>query len=167
MVVNPKLAPSIFGCTAGDTAPAAINTLLGDTSTRSGKAGSFPTGSCVNVTVTPPAGAGLLRTIGKLTNRFGATVRPGVNVIVPGPETVMVEDVSAKFGRLLARITVVPTDFEVTLTPTEEEFPGMNTVAGTVATAVLSELMLIVNPLAGAGEDKVKVRFFVVLKSIA
>src|SRR3954447_11963527 len=59
----------------------------------------------------------------------------------------------------LARITVEPAATPVTGTVAVVTPAAKATVAGTVATAGLSELTLMVTPPAGAGADKVKVRF--------
>src|SRR5450755_2791110 len=71
--------------------------------------------------------------------------------------TVTVAVVSARRGRALAWIVAVPVETPVTGTCTVVAPVANDTVAGTVAAAVLLELRLMIVP-AGAGEDRVKVR---------
>src|SRR5437588_10813894 len=75
--------------------------------------------------------------------------------------TVIDAVVSAKFGRELAWIVVVPSATPVTVTVALVALAAMVTVAGTVATPVLLELRFITTPPAGAGADKFSVRFWV------
>lgn len=76
--------------------------------------------------------------------------------------TVTVAVTSPYEGRLLEWMTAVPADSAVTGMVAEYALAGTVTVAGTEATAGVPELMLKVNPPAGAGEDNVKVRFWLV-----
>lgn len=74
--------------------------------------------------------------------------------------------VSAKIGRALACTTVVPEATPVTDTPIDVALAGITTVAGTVAIAGLSTLMLIVKPLAGAGDESVSVSWCLVFAAM-
>jgi hypothetical protein len=56
---------------------------------------------------------------------------------------------------------VTPADPPVTGTFTVVAVGANNTVAGTVAMVESVEVTLIVNPVAGAGEERVSTRFFV------
>jgi hypothetical protein len=69
--------------------------------------------------------------------------------------------VSGIFGRELAWIVAEPAATPVTGTVAVVPPAAMFAVAGTVAAAVLLELKLIVTPPAGAGADRVNVRFCV------
>jgi len=78
---------------------------------------------------------------------------------VPKVNTVTFAVTAGMLGNRLAVITAVPTVMLVTGTTTVLA-PCVNVaVAGTVATAVLLELRLIVTPPEGAFTDKVSVRF--------
>ena len=74
--------------------------------------------------------------------------------------TVMAAVASVK-PAMLARIVVAPAATPVTGTVTVVALAAIVTVAGTVAVDVDEELMLTVNPPAGAGPDRVRVRFLV------
>jgi hypothetical protein len=76
--------------------------------------------------------------------------------------TFTLEVVSAMLGRALACIVVDPDPTAVTGTAALVAFAGIVTLEGTVATVGLLELKLMVKPPAGAGDDKVNVRFWTV-----
>src|SRR5262249_11836702 len=63
-------------------------------------------------------------------------------------------------------MTVEPSAIAVTGTGTVVAPPGNVTVEGTPATAVLLELKVIVNPPAGAGSERLRVRFCVMKPEI-
>jgi hypothetical protein len=79
--------------------------------------------------------------------------------MVPGATTVTLAVVSGIFGRELAWIVAAPGATPVTGTVAVVPPAAMFAVAGTVAAAVLLELKLMVTPPAGAGADRVRVRF--------
>ena len=68
----------------------------------------------------------------------------------PGTATVTLAVVSGMFGSQLAWIVVVPAETPVTVTPTLVSFAGKVTVAGTEATAGLSDERLTVRLLDSA-----------------
>lgn len=114
-----------------------------------------------SVIVTPPAGA----PTGKLTPKgtdcpAGAETLAG-RLMAPNSTTVTLAVMSGKFGSELAWITAVPGATAVTGSGAVVALAGKDTVVGTVATVVSVELVLTVNPLAGAGADRFSVRFWV------
>jgi hypothetical protein len=115
----------------------------------------------VSETTTPPAGAGADSVTAKGADCPSPTAVPDGSMIAPNVTTVMVAVVSTMLGRALAWMVAVPTTPAVTGTLTLVAFGGILTVAGTVATAVLLELRLSVNPPAGAGPERFKVRFWI------
>src|SRR5438045_1514042 len=66
-VATPIFSPIAMACTAGTLAPPGINTLPGDTST-------FFVLLLVNITVTPPAGAGVPSVTGNAADAPSASV---------------------------------------------------------------------------------------------
>ena len=71
----------------------------------------------------------------------------------------MLAVVSARYGVALACIVAVPGTTPVTATAAVVALAANVTVAGTVAIDVLLELKLTVSPPAGAGPERVSVRF--------
>ena len=80
--------------------------------------------------------------------------------------TVTLAVVSAIVGKALAWIVVVPAPTPVTGTMALVAFAAKFTVSGTVATAGLLELKLMIRPPVGAGADSVNVRFCVAVPVI-
>ena len=154
MAVDPMFMPLTVGCVEGVVCPAAMVTLAGETAT-------LEESALASETVTPPAGAADDRVTARAADCPSPTVTPDCRVIDPKVTTVMVAVVSTMFGRAFAWMIAVPTTPLVTGTITLVAFAAMLTVAGTVATDVLLELRLMVNPPAGAGPESVKVRFCV------
>ena len=151
IVADPKLTPVTCGCTAGVVWPAGMITVAGETVTF----GELDT----KVTVTF-VGACPLKLMGKATGRFrGAFVLSGT-MTDPRATTVILAVVSARFGKSLAWIVVAPDATPVTGTLTLVPPAGKLPVGGTVAAAVLLELRFMTSP-AGAGDDRVRLRFFV------
>ena len=148
------MTPVTCGCAAGVVCPAAMLTVPGVMVT-------FEVSLLLNVTVTPPVGAGVPNVTAKAADCVGLTVTFVGRLIVPGATTVTLAVVSAILGVELAWMVVVPGATPVTATVAVVPLAAMFTVAGTVAAAVLLELRLIVTPPAGAGADSVKVRFCV------
>src|SRR3954453_11977446 len=105
MFTVPRLTPVTWGGVVGVVVPAAITTVDVTVALE----GSL----LVKVTVTPPAGAGVVRVTGIGTDCPTPTVKPLGSVIEPGLATVTFAVVSAMPGAL-ARITVEPGDTPVT-----------------------------------------------------
>ncbi len=137
-------------------APCGINTFVGDMVT-------LEVSLLVSVMKTPPAGAALVKVTGN------GTVSPGANAVLAGTmmslTTVTLAVVLAIPGAL-AVIVAEPGPTPVTGTGTLVAPAPNVTVAGTVATAVLLELRLMVKPLGGAGDDRFSVMFCVPLPLI-
>ena len=155
ILAEPRLIPLTDGCVVGVVAPAAMNTVIGATVISEVLL-------LFKVTVTPPAGAAEGREMGNAaewaspTETFeGAEIGPPVTMVTPAV-------LSAMFGNRLAWMLAVPIDTPVTGTVALVAPAAKLTVDGTVAAPVLSELRLMVNPLAGAAPDNVSVRFWVV-----
>src|SRR5450631_2600131 len=126
MVVDPKLMPFSFGCTAGVVCPARIVRLAGVTVALEGSL-------LDSVTVTPPGGAGAGKVTGNGTDcPTGTLVRFG-RIIWPALLTMMLAVVSATFGSALAWRVAVPTAIPVTGTVTLVALAAMVAVEGTVA----------------------------------
>jgi len=151
-----RLTPVTCGCVVGVVAPAGTTTLEVTVTLE---------GSAVKVTVTPPAGAGVDSVTGYGAETPSSTLSPVGIVIVPGVPIVTIAVAATMFGPL-ARMTVEPAATPVTGTFSVVAPAANDTVAGTVATPVLSELRLTVRPPAGAGAGKVRVRFCVVVPVI-
>ena len=134
--------------------PAAIVTVVGETVT-------LAVSLLDRATVTPPDGAAAGNVTANAADWLGPTVTFDGRPMVPALTTVTLAVVSAKFGRELAWIVVVPSATPVTVTVALVALAAMVTVAGTVATPVLLELRFITTPPAGAGADKFSVRFWV------
>jgi hypothetical protein len=83
IVADPKLTPVTCGCEAGVTDPAPINTLSGATDT-------FEASLLLNVTVTPPAGAGVESVTGKATDWLVPSDTPPGSPMLPGALAVFV-----------------------------------------------------------------------------
>jgi hypothetical protein len=127
IVADPKLMPVTCGCTAGVVWPAGMVTADGEIVT-------FVVSLLPKVTVVA-VGASPLRLTAKVTGWFrGAFVLSGT-IMAPRVTTVTLAVVSARFGRSLAWIVVVPVATPVTGTFTLVAPVGKLTVAGTVATA--------------------------------
>jgi len=152
MFADPRPTPVTCGCVVGVVAPAATSTV-DVTVTLDGSL-------LVKVTVTPPAGAGVVRVTASGPDCPTPTVTPAANVMEPGLATVTFAVVSAMPGAL-ARITVEPGATPVTGTVAVVAPAAKVAVGGTVATTVLSEIRLTVRPPDGAGADRVRVRFCV------
>ena len=153
IVVWPMLTPVNCGGEAGVVAPAGMKTVAVTV--------AFEVSLLTSVMVTPPAGA----PTGKLTAN-GTDCPAGSDtlcgrLIGPKSTTIALAVMSAKVGRALAWITAVPGATPVTGSDADVAFGGKTTVAGTVAIVVSLELVLTVNPLAGAGADRIRVRFWV------
>jgi hypothetical protein len=113
----------------------------------------------VNVSVTPPEGAGVPSLTGKGTVWPNGAVTTG-SVIDPGAITVTLNVLSV-IPAALIRITVDPAPAPVTGTMAPVPLPGIVALAGTLAMAGLSDLRLRVNA-AGAGAERTNVMFCVV-----
>jgi hypothetical protein len=94
MVAEPMLMPLTCGCVAGVVAPAGIR-MLGGTVT-------LEASLLVNVTVIPPAGAGLDRVTANAADWPRPTVVFAGMLMVPAGETETLAIVSATAGRALA-----------------------------------------------------------------
>ena len=107
------------------------------------------------------AGAGRLTAIG--VEAFGVTVTPDCKPIDCRMVTVTLTEASGMFGSKFAWIRVDPPVPRTPVIGTETELlpAGMVTVAGTVATPVLSECRLIVRAF-GVVAESVSVKFCVV-----
>lgn len=151
-VAVPKSMPFTAGVALGEVCPASIKTLPDTTVT-------FDVSLLESKTVTPLAGAGAPRVM------VNGACWPGATVIVPGNEiefcTVTLEVVSARFGKLLAWITVLPDATIVSGTSTVVDPCAKVTVEGTVATLTLLEDRFTAKPLDGACPERVNVRFCV------
>ena len=112
-----------------------------------------------SATVTPPVPAG------DPSVTWNGDCCPGANATLAGrvitPETDTVAVVSGILGILLAWMVAEPGARAVTGTCTVGEFPANVTVEGTDATVGSVEIRLIITPPAGAGNDRVRVRFCV------
>jgi hypothetical protein len=154
MVTEPRLTPLTSGCVAGVVAPAVINTV-GDTV-------ALVVSLLLSVTVTPPAGAAC----GSVTVNAAEWASPTVTFdcrLIPPPGTTVTLAVVLAMEVALALITMLlPAVTPVTGTLTLVAPAANVTVAGTVATAGLAELRFTIRPAAGAGPDRVSVRFCVV-----
>src|SRR4051794_28173998 len=106
IVAAPTLCPTTCGWTAGDIAPAATKTLLVGTIT-------WLVLLLVSVTTTPPAGAGVPRTIGNGADSPSGTDRFGSVIDVPAT-TLIPTVASAIAGSALTRIVVEPAATPVT-----------------------------------------------------
>src|SRR3954453_20732678 len=149
MLAVPAPTPVTTGCVDGVVAPSGTTTL--------GVTVTFVVSLLLSETVTPPAGAGAERVMGNGADVPTGTLTPLGNEIVPWDTVTLAVD-SAMLAAL-ARIVVVPAPNPVTGTVALVAPAANDTVAGTVATPVLSDLRLTVTPTAGAGADKVNVRF--------
>jgi hypothetical protein len=114
----------------------------------------------LRVTVTPPGGAGVPNVMGNGTELPRAAVTLG-RVIEAGATTVTFTVFSAILGGAPTRMTVEPAAAPVTGTIADVPKAGMVTLAGRAATLELSEASVTVSG-AGAGAERVKVRFCVV-----
>lgn len=153
IVADPKFSPVMVGCWAGAVAPCAIDTVALDTLTLEGSL-------LVSVRVSAE-GAGVDNVTGNGT--VWPSPKPGAagSVMVPRIWTVTLAVASGMFGKLLAWIVAEPAAIPVTATEVVRAPAENEAVVGTVATEVLLELRFTVSPDAGAGADKVSVRFCV------
>src|SRR5437763_1933035 len=117
MVETPILSPTTLACTAGTVAPPELNTLPVDSATLFGLL-------LVNVTVTPPAGAGVCRAIGSGADAPNVKVT-GVSKMLAGANTVIATIESATTGGALTWIAVDPAAMPVTGTTATVPFTGM------------------------------------------
>jgi hypothetical protein len=154
IVVEPTLTPFTLGCVAGVVCPAAIVTVAGVTVALLGSA-------LLKVTVTPPAGAATGSVTVKVAGPARGAVTPEGNPIGPAVTTVIDAVASGMKVVALAWIVADPSATAVTVTVAVVAPLANVTVAGTVATAELLELVLTISPAAGAGADSVRVRDFV------
>ena len=157
IAVDPGPTPFTCGCEAGDVAPAEMNTLCVTV--------AFDVSPLVRLTVTPPAGAATDKVTwntadcpivivvldGRRIAPAAVTVTPAIALGIPGALAVMVANPGAA---------------PVTGTVAEVAFAPKVTLGGTVAALVLFELRFTVRPPAGAGADKVSVRFCVPVPAI-
>jgi hypothetical protein len=157
MAADPNFTPVTVGCCAGCVWPAAIVTVAGETVTI---VGLLLTSETVRVAL---AGDG--RVTANAAVCPGATLTFTGKPIAPAVWTVTVA-VACTTPADVARITVDPLPTPDTGTVAVVVFCGIVTVAGTVATAGLSELKLTVRPPAGAGPESVRVRFCVAVPAI-
>ena len=151
-VALPKSMAFTAGVALGEVCPGLMKTLP-DTKV------TFDVSLLESKTVTPFAGAGAPRVM------VNGACWPGATVIVAGNEiefcTVTLEVVSARLGKLLAWITVLPDPKMVSGTSTVVD-PGANvTLEGTVPTLTLLEDRLTAKPPDGACPERVNVRFCV------
>jgi hypothetical protein len=116
----------------------------------------------LSVINTPPAAAGFDSVTGSTADECGATVTPDASVMSERVVTVTVAFPGATFAAVVvAAITAVPGPEPVTGTVTLVELAPNVTAEGTVATVVLSDLSDTISPPAGAGAERVSVRFAV------
>lgn len=156
MCAVPKLIPLTEGAVAGDVAP-------GPTREEGATVATIGL-SLTRFTVTPFAGAGERFSV-KPDDWLGVTEKLAGKLIVPSTGAALTVTLSAESGTLgnaLAWITVDPPAPEIPVTGTETEFVPARivAVAGTVATAVLSELRLTVRFL-GVTLESVRIAFCV------
>src|SRR5687767_4261489 len=109
------------------------------------------------VTTSPPAGAARPIEPNICAWRFLPIV--GSPIEIGGVGLTVTEALACAIPVPLARIVVLPTATPVTGTCTEVVPAATTTVAGTVASAVLSIDVFKVNPPAGAGEDRSSLMF--------
>ena len=151
-VAVPNSMPFTAGGALGEVCPALMNTLPDTTVT-------FDVSLLESKTVTPLAGAGAPRVM------VNGACWPGATVIVAGNDielcTVTLEVVSARLGKLLAWITVLPDPTMVSGTSTVVNPCANVTMEGTVPTLTLLEDRFTARPPKGAGPERVSVRFCV------
>lgn len=153
IVAVPRLIPVTCGWVVGWVCPAGIKTLVGDTLTLEGSL-------LESVNVTPPAGAGEDKVTGNGTDWPSPAFTFDGRLTVPKTSTVIFALAPAMLGALVAAVTVAePTPMPVTGTVMLVVFCGMTTLAGTVAMSGLFEFKVTAKPPAGAGDERVKVRF--------
>jgi hypothetical protein len=112
-----------------------------------------------SVRKTPPA-EGLVRATVITSDSPGATVTPDAKVISAPVVIVTFARVLPTFGTAGVAVMIAePAARHVIGTLTLVAFGVKLTFEGTVATPVLAELREIDKPLAGAGADKISVRF--------
>ena len=149
IVTGPPDKPFSLGCTVGCVCPA-VNTTLGIVKL------AFAGSLTVSVT-TVPAAAGLASLMLKFACSAGATVTLGGRMM-SCQFKVTLAVVSANSGNALALITDVPPGVTGVTEKLAVVAPGANvTVAGTVTTPGLIDVRFTVNPVTGAGPDRVKV----------
>ena len=151
-VAVPKSMPFTAGVAFGEVCPPLMKTLPDNTVT-------FDVSLLERETVTPLAGAGAPRVM------VNGACWPGATVTVAGNDiefcTVTLQEVSARLGRLLAWITVLP-DLTMVSGTTAVVDPCANvTVPGTVPTLTLLDDRLTARPPKGAAPERVNVRFCV------
>ena len=149
IVAAPMFTPVTCGCEDGAVAPPGMNTLAGLTRT-------VVDLLLVNVSVTPPEGAGVPSLTGNGTAWPKGAVTTG-SVMDPGAITVTLNVLSA-IPEALTRITVDPAPAPVIGTMALVPLPGIVALDGTPATVGLSDRRIRVNA-AGAGAERTNVMF--------
>jgi hypothetical protein len=108
-----------------------------------------------------PLGAGAASCTGNGFDSPGATVTPEASMIPDEPFTVTEAVALSTLGvAASAVITAEPRFLAVTGTATLVVFAPNDTLGGTVATFVLLDASVTVRPVAGAGDESVRVRFW-------
>ena len=143
------------GCEKGAVKPSGIYTFAGLTVT-------FERSLLDSVTNTPPGRAGLAKNTGSAADSPGASLTPAANEIFEIELTVTPAVALGTLGTPAVAVIVanpVPTPLTGTLTVVALAWKA--TDAGTAATPGLLELNETVRPVAGAGDERFKVRFCV------
>ena len=151
MLAVPKLTPVTCGAVAGCVDPAGIMTLAGETLT-------FVASLLVSVTVTPPVGAGVGNVTWKAADCPRATLTLAGSEMAPEAWTVTLA-VALGMSCALAVIVVEPALTPCTATVAVVAFAAIDAVAGTFTMPPGLALRLTVSPPAGAGPDRVTVKF--------
>jgi hypothetical protein len=150
-VAVPKSMPFTAGVALGEVCPPLMKTLPATV--------TFDVSLLESKTVTPFAGAGAPRVM------VNGACWPGGTVIAAGTEiepcAVTLQMVSARLGKLLAWITVLPDPTMVSGTGTVMDPCANVTLEGTVPTLTLLEDRFTARPPEGAGPERVSVRFCV------
>jgi len=156
MLAVPKLTPLTVGCVAGVVAPAMIKT-------EAGWIVAIPVLLLLRFTVRPFAGAAGEMLILKAADWPGPTATFSGTLMLPGAATVTMTLAGVTFGAIeLAEMVAAPAAMADTCTLAVVPFAAKLTVAGTMATLVFEEPRFTVKPPAGAGADRVSVKFCIV-----
>ncbi len=158
MAHTPLFKPVSTGARFGVVEPSAMKILAGETV-------ALDASLLLSVRNMPPAGAAVPSTTTNGTDCPGGTLVDGGTMIPArdaGADTLMLAPALPKFG-VLAVIVAAPAAVPLTLMDTLDVKGANSTVGGTLATAVLLELRLAVNPPAGA-KPPVRVNVRVPLK---
>jgi hypothetical protein len=151
----PRLSPVTIGWVGGAVWPAEITTEAVDNATR--------LGSLLTRLIVTSAGAGEFSETGNGVVWPRPSAPFGGRVMTPPVATVTVVLALLIPGAAAAAVSVeVPGATPVTGTLTLDAPPGMNTLPGTVAAAVLLEVRFTVSPPAGVGEDRFSAMFCVI-----